>query len=136
MAATWADHYLSQAFVAADIRSAGTHGWAGAEAGAFAIDAMRLQGFDMREHRSQPVSDDLLQWADHVVVMEPMHEAVMGDRVPAGCLVRLWEFLDGATQVDDPQGHPLDAYKHAAASIGGAVQRMVEAHLAARRAGG
>ncbi len=136
MAATWTAHHLAQRFVMAEIRSAGTHGWDGAEAGAFAIDAMRELGHDMRQHRSQPLSDQLLDWADHVVVMEPMHEAVVRGRdvIEEAALVRLWDFVDGADQVDDPQGHPLDAYRAAAASIGDATQRMITAHLAARRA--
>jgi len=134
MAATWAEHHLAQRFVMAEIQSAGTHGWDGAEAGAYAIDAMRELGHDMRAHRSRAITQELIDWADHVVIMEPMHEDVIGERVAAGKLIRLWDYVDGADHIEDPQGHALAAFRNTATSIGGAILTMVVAHLAARRA--
>ncbi|MCP4873260.1 MAG: low molecular weight protein arginine phosphatase [Proteobacteria bacterium] len=134
MAATWTEHHLAQRFVIAEIRSAGTHAWDGSEAGAYAIDAMRELGHDMRAHRSQPVSEALLDWASHVVIMQPMHEEKIAGRVDAAKIVRLWDFVEGADRVVDPQGHPLDEFRTAAASIRDATSLMVKAHLATRRA--
>jgi protein-tyrosine phosphatase len=133
MAAAWAEQHLAEHFVVGEIRSAGTHAWGGAEAGAYAVDAMRELGHDMRAHLSQPVTDELLDWADHVVVMQPMHEDVVGER-GGDKLVRLWDYVEGAEQVVDPQGQPLKTYQAAAQSIGTAVLAMVTDHLAARRA--
>ena len=134
MASTWAEHYLTQHFVAGEIRSAGTHAWKGAEAGAYAIDAMREHGFDMRSHRSQPISSELLDWADHVVVMEPMHSEVVGPKVEPSKLIELWDYVDGADHIADPQGHPLEAFRRAAGEIEGAVSRLISRQVAERRA--
>jgi protein-tyrosine phosphatase len=134
MAATWVEQHLAERFVMAEIRSAGTHGWDGAEAGAYAIDAMRELGHDMRAHRSQPINEELLAWAEYVVIMQPMHEERIRGSVDSKKIVRLWDFVDGADRIVDPQGHDLDAFRVAAASIRDATKLMVAAHLAARRA--
>lgn len=134
MAAAWTEHHLAERFVMAEIRSAGTHAWDGAEAGAYAIDAMRELGHDMREHRSQPITQDLLDWAEFVVIMQPMHEEAIQDRLDASKIVRLWDYVEGADRIVDPQGHPLPAFAAAAASIRDATALMVAEHLAARRA--
>jgi protein-tyrosine-phosphatase len=133
MGAAWVERYLTERFVAGEIRSAGTHAWEGAEAGAYTIDAMRELGFDLRQHRTTPLSAELVEWADHVVVMEPMHAEVVS-KVAPDKVVRLWHWIDGAEEVDDPQGQPLEAHHRAAANIGEAVGKMVAEHLAARRA--
>lgn len=134
-AAAWAEKAWSERFVAAEIRSAGTHAWEGNPAGAYATDAMRELGVDLRAHRSQPLTLDLVAWADYVVVMEGMH-ADIADQLGAGdSLVRLWEFIDEEVhEVTDPQGGPLEDYQLAARVIRDAVNRMVTAHVAARRA--
>ena len=134
-AATWADKYLTDRFVFAEIKSAGTHAWDGNPAGAYSIDAMRELGFDMREHRSQPATAELLEWADHVVVMEPMHEEFLRPAMPEGkTMLRLWDYMEGTDHVVDPHGGPLEAHQQAAALIGTAIELMVSEHLAARRA--
>ena len=110
--------------------------WGGAEAAAYAIDAMRELEFDMRGHRSQALDAELLEWADHVVVMEPMHASLASELLPpsASKLEGLWEDLDeGLAHVPDPQGQGLDVYRASARSIGAAVGRLVERHLSLRR---
>ena len=134
MAEYWARKVLADRFVAAEIRSAGTHAWEGSEAGAYTIDAMRELGFDLRDHRTTPLNRDLIEWADHVVVMEPMHAEVVSTLVNEDNLVCLWHWIDQADEVVDPQGQPLEAHREAAERIGRAIQAMVGEHLAARRA--
>lgn len=125
---------LAERFVAADIRSAGTHAWEGGEAGAYTIDAMRELGFDLRQHRTTPLSRELIEWADHVVVAEPMHSEVVKVGGGEHKLVELWDWIEGADEVVDPQGKPMDDHREAAVRIGQAVEAMVADHMAARRA--
>ena len=136
MAAAWARRCLEDRFVAAEIRSAGTHAWGGAEAAAYGIDAMRELGFDMREHRSQVLDPALVGWADHVIVMEPMHGQVAADLVPegdSGKVEGLWRFMEADQgHVMDPQGSTLDDYRASARSIGQAVGRLIDEHLEGR----
>lgn len=133
MAEYHAREALADRFVAAEIRSAGTHAWAGEEAGAYTVDAMRELGFDLRKHRTTPLSRELLEWADHVVVMEPLHAEVVSIQGGQDKLVQLWDWIDGADEVVDPQGKPLDDHREAATRIGRAITAMVADHLAARR---
>jgi protein-tyrosine phosphatase len=139
MAAAWAERLLDDRFVAADILSAGSHAWDGSEAAAYAIDAMRELGFDLRAHRSRRLSAELMSWADHVVVMEPMHAEVsrgLLDSAAEGGKIRgLWEHLtDAAGQVSDPQGQDLDMYRSSAREIGEALDSLLGEILAELRA--
>jgi len=136
-AAAWAEHHLAQRFVSADIRSAGVAAWEGAEASAYAIDVMREHSVDMREHRSQPTSPDLLLWADHIIVMEPGHEEHIVQMQPEveERIIRLWDYLaEEADEVYDPHRQTIDVFRTSCASIGEAVKALIEEHLAARRA--
>lgn len=138
MAAEWAVRHLEERFVTPEIRSAGTHAHDGMEAAAYAIDAMRELGFDMRGHRSQRLDESLLDWADHVVVMEPMHAEIaallMAPSAEAARVSGLWSHLEGqAGAVPDPHRLSLEVYRHSARSIGAAVQRLVEEQLGAQR---
>jgi len=136
-AAAWAEHHLANRFVSAEIRSAGVAAWRGAEAGAYAIDVMRELGMDMREHRSQPISEELLHWSDHIVVMEPAHAdrivALSAEAAPR--IVGLWSYLaETPDYVPDPHQQGIEVFRSSCTSLGEAVEKLVEEHLAARRA--
>jgi len=136
-AATWAEHHLANRFVSADVRSAGVAAWNGAEAGAYAIDVMRELGMDMRGHRSQPISEELLRWADHIVVMEPAHAdhivAQFAEVAPR--IIGLWTYLaDTQEHVPDPHQQGIEVFRNSCRSVGEAVEKLIEEHLAARRA--
>lgn len=134
--ATWAEKWFTERFVSAEIRSAGTHAYDGREASAFATDAMRELGFDMRSHRTSRLAPEHLAWADHVVVMEPMHRdvALKLDPSAADKIIPMWAFVDGGgDEVDDPHGGALDAYRASAKELGEATQALVAHILAERR---
>ena len=138
IAAAWARRLLEDRFVVGEIRSAGTHAWEGAEAGAYAIDAMRELGFDLRSHRSQRLSKELLDWADQVVVMEPMHAEVacelLGPSGDRSKILQLWEDLpEQADHVWDPQGQALEVYRTSARVIGQSLEVLLVRLLSERR---
>ncbi len=140
IAAAWAARLLEDRFVAADIRSAGTHARAGSAAAAYATDAMRELGFDLRSHRSSPLDAELLVWADHVVVMEPMHadvaRSLLGGVDEVSKIQGLWlhQALP-ADHVADPQGQSLDVYRASALEIGTSLKAFFEASATAPRSG-
>ena len=130
MAAAWCQRHLEDEFIVAEIRSAGTHAWDGAEAAGYAADAMRELDFDLRGHRSQRLTAELIAWADHVVVMEPMHEELARELRASGesspTIHGLWVYLDGsASEVWDPQGTDLDSYRRSARELGAAMRRLI-----------
>jgi len=136
-AATWAERHLADRFVSAEIRSAGVAAWSGAEASAYAIDVMRELGMDMRDHRSTPISAELLHWADHIVVMEPGHAEYIESMLPEAQprIIGLWTYLDGGPEhVPDPHRQGIDVFRDSCNSLGAAVETLIDQHLAARRA--
>lgn len=136
-AGAWASKLFADRFVTVDVRSAGTHAYNGGLASANATQAMLPLGFDLRTHRTSAVTPELLAWADHVVVMEPMHRDRLLALAPAVAdkIIQMWEFVDGGgDHVVDPQGHEYAEFERSAAEIGEATAKLVEHVLAARRA--
>jgi len=137
-AARWAEQHFADRFVSCEIRSAGTFGADGFSAGADMILAMREHGFDLRDHRTSALTTELVQWADHIVVMEPAHAAVVLALLPEAQqqIVPLWEYLgDSPGYVIDPQGGELPGFYRCAEEIGRATATLVAEHLEKRRRG-
>jgi protein-tyrosine phosphatase len=151
MAEVWAVHHFGNRFVAAEVRSAGVialdivgdpavatefAGHPFSRAAAFAVEVMDTHGLDLSLHRTRRITAELIDWADTVIVMEPRHaEHALELRPAAGDRIEgLWIHADGEiSSIWDPQGRTLDEYRTSARMIGVAVERLVEAHLAARR---
>jgi protein-tyrosine phosphatase len=86
-------------------RSAGTLGLVDRPADPKAVAVMREIGVDLSDHRSRGVTDELVAWADHVVVMELEQAAHLREFFPAiGDKVRLLGTFAGRTRIDDPIG--------------------------------
>lgn len=56
-----------------DVRSAGVGAGTGGPASRGALGAAARHELDLSEHRSAPVDEDMLAWADLVLVMSPSH---------------------------------------------------------------
>ena len=100
------------------------------------VFAMRQHGFDLRTHRTSALSVELIDWADHIIVMEPAHADVVLALSPKAELgiVPLWRYLSEAPgHVVDPQGGPLEGFHRCAEELNRATAMLVEEHLAARR---
>ncbi len=136
-AAAWSQRWFSDNFVSPEIRSAGTHAYDGNPAAAYTVEAMHEHGFDLREHRTSRVTPEALAWADHVVVMEPMHLQALMSVAPEheDKYVPMWPFIGDGDQplVSDPHGGPLEGYREMALAIRDASERLVNHLLAARR---
>lgn len=86
-------------------RSASTLGLDGRPAHRHAVAVLREVGLDLRDHRSQPVSAELVDWADHVLVMEFTHAAHLREFFPsAGEKLLLLGTFGGMPEVSDPIG--------------------------------
>jgi len=101
---------------------------------------MRELGFDLRSHRSCPLDAELLSWADHVVVMEPMHAEVarrlFGGVEESSKIHGLWMHQAlPADHVADPQGQSLDVYRASAREIGTSLKAFFDPAVTASRSG-
>lgn len=135
-AAVAKERLTSEHFIAAQIRSASALGWDGYEAGAYTMDAMRELGFDLREHRSSPLTAEVCDWADKIVVMEPGHARRVLELAPhvEDRVLGLWDWMEGLDHVPDPQGEDLDTHRVCMKRIQGATERLVDDLVAELRA--
>jgi protein-tyrosine-phosphatase len=96
--------------------SAGVMAGRGAPASRFGVKALRELAIEMKPHRSQPVTDELVEKSNLIVVMAAGHRDVLLERYPAADnKIRLLKSFDPASDggdVFDPIGMSLDVYRH------------------------
>ena len=93
-----------------------------------AIAAAAEHGLDLTGHRSQPLTPELVAWADLVLAMSASH--LVGVRELAGEVddkaALLTEFAGaGADAVDDPFGGSIDSYRRIHAQL----EKLIDAAL-------
>ncbi len=105
-----------------EIRSAGTHAATGAPASDGARRTVQRHQQSLEDHRSAPLSPDLLDWADLVLTMGPGHllqVQMLGAGEKAALLVAFahghdpGEYVDGSPDfaVPDPFGGDDEVYE-------------------------
>jgi 2-C-methyl-D-erythritol 4-phosphate cytidylyltransferase len=102
-----------------EVRSAGVAAYPGAPASEGALAVASRRGMDLSSHRSAPLSEELMEWADLILAMsashlEVVHRAGGGDR--AGLLSSfarrgVLHPEPGETGVIDPFGGDSEAYE-------------------------
>lgn len=104
---------LEEASIAAEVRSAGTLPWAGGSAQPEAIATVAREGLDLTRHVAQPLTADLVGWADIVLGMQQAHVLQVRD-LDSAADVRLITELDSSGPrrdgIPDPMGLGADAY--------------------------
>lgn len=97
------------------VKSAGTIGMNGIMPTKEALKILELEGIGPEGLVSKPLTEDLIKWADLILVMEPEHKARILDMVPAyeGKVLYLAEFNPekGDIVIPDPVGRPLAFYR-------------------------
>ena len=102
--------------------SAGVSARLGAPVTEHSVTALKRVGIDISDHRSQPLTQKLLDHALAVFCMTETHRltiAATADPVPRNLLL-FREFMPGGREIEDPFGGPLALYE-------GARDEMVEA---------
>lgn len=113
-----------------DVRSAGTHAREEWRATPDAVEVCREVGVDISGHQAQRLTPELVDWADHVLVMEEMHSwAVQACDWRAPYKVwKLAEFV-GKKRIDDPIGKSARHYRKCrdllTKAVDGALERLV-----------
>jgi len=93
------------------VLSAGTSALGGGNAAEQAIQVMRERGIDIRDHRSRPLTPDLVDGAEAIFVMSSSHAHTIEEWFPdASPKVRL---LD-PEGVPDPVGQSVERYRETA----------------------
>ena len=106
-----------------EVRSAGVHGWEGAPASELAAALMRERGVEISGHRSQPLSEALVEWADLILTMTAAQTAWIRHAFPGadGKVERMSEYCGWAGDVEDPYGEDRAEYAQCADTLAGLV---------------
>ncbi len=135
MAAGLADRVAMELGLEVEIRSAGTLGIVDRPADPKMVAVAREIGIDLRDHRSQGLTAELVGWADRVLVMElehaeavtVLHEGAVPKIVQLGPLV-------GQPHIADPIGSWFKArFRRARDELSVAVRRVLENEVSSRR---
>lgn len=118
-----------------EVRSAGIAAYGGAPVNPGAVSALGEIGLSI-EGRSQPVTPELVEWADTIVCMELVHkERLLIDYPDAAArVVTLAEWAgDDGGDVADPHGGDLAEYRRVRDEIAGYIARAGFPHAVASR---
>jgi protein-tyrosine-phosphatase len=112
-----------------DVRSAGTGASPGAAASAEAVRVAAEQGLDLSAHESQPLTPELIAWADLVLTMGSSHREMVADQGGPEKVHLVTEFLEGdaaGQPVIDPFGGDTDIYRATFEQLQGAVGAVLD----------
>src|SRR5690606_33679702 len=118
-----------RAWTHVEVQSAGTGAVRGSAASPEAVDISREHDLDLESHSSQPLTPDLVAWADVVLTMSPSHAQVVRDIGGADKVALVTEFIEGEGRgeaVADPFGGDHDSYREAFAQLEAAVSGLLD----------
>lgn len=113
------------------VRSAGLIAEEEMRASLQCVEVMREGGVDIHQHLSKPLSEDLMKWADVVLVMTRDHLDEVSERFPHRSdkvhLLTVWPEteVEGHDEIDDPHGGDMETYRQIASRIEAEVQRIL-----------
>jgi len=106
------------------INSAGTMAGAGGRATREAIEALRRRELDLSSHRSNRLSVELINSADHIFAMTAGHVHAITDLVPSAG-PRISTLIPGE-DIDDPIGGTAQVYERCLAQIDSALKLRLD----------
>ncbi len=105
MAEGLARHYGHQRGIPLVASSGSTLGLLDRPAHKHAVKVMAEAGMDIRDHKSQPITGEMVDAADHILVMEIQHAAKLRERFPqADGKIMLLGTFGGGVEIADPLG--------------------------------
>lgn len=107
---------------AVEAKSAGTHVTAAMPASLGSQTAALEYGTSLTGHISQPVTQELLSWADYVYCVTEHHLAFLTARFPDSAS----KLLAFSSSIPDPFGQNDEAYHYCAAAIWGEICRILK----------
>lgn len=102
-----------------NVRSAGTWASSGQGASAYSVEILAEQGFDISEHVSKPINDQLLKESDLILCMELGQVEALKAEFPheASRIYSLSEMSGDPYSVYDPYGEPRSSYEKMVAEM-------------------
>jgi protein-tyrosine phosphatase len=112
--------------------SAGTWAVEGRRATGYAIEEMARRGLNLRDHRAQPVCEDLMDRADLVLGMTGRHVRTLTEAFPqhAHKVHLLSSLVGGRYDINDPYGGTRMEYAYVAQELEELIEAAYERILA------
>lgn len=110
------------------VRSAGVSAFSGDAASGNAVRALKKVGLDLSDHRSCPLTGQLLEVSDLILTMTNSHKDIILSTNPELELPihRFREWVrKGSKEVPDPFGGPLDIYVETRDSLAEAIPSII-----------
>ncbi|MEO0587475.1 MAG: low molecular weight protein arginine phosphatase, partial [Planctomycetota bacterium] len=107
-----------------EVSSAGVFAGAGQPASDEAVEAAKALGADIAEHRSRPLTREMVTDADVIYTMTESHRHAVLAMAPEAATKT--QRLDALRDVDDPFGGPAAAYEAAADQLRGAIESRLK----------
>ncbi len=130
MAEAYLEKRLGEEGMSVEVKSAGTFGMDGAPPTTETLKVLADEGIGPGGLESTKISEDLMKWADLILVMEPMHKSRIMSMLPeAEEKVRyLGEFNREKSEIiiADPIGKPLSFYRETFRRIKAPVEELVK----------
>lgn len=98
------------------IESAGVFAEIGQSASENAVKALEKYGIDLSQHRTQPVTDELIEKSDIILTMTEGHKMLLS-QMAKDKVYTLLEFTGSDGDITDPYGGDLEEYEECAKEI-------------------
>ncbi len=111
------------------VQSAVLSALTGSPAAENAVRVAGERGLDLTGHGAQPLTPELVDWADLVLGMSPSHLIGIADMGGAEKAALLTDFVDGpglGRAIEDPIGGDADTYRRTLAQVTEAVEGILE----------
>ncbi len=125
MAEAIARHIAEEFNLDLEVRSAGTSAMYGEPMTPLAEDALRAIGVEPHDHYSKPVDEELLNWADLVLVMTDRHLRDLSYRFGGKLNLTDKLYKLDESDIEDPYGGTLDEYIFTANRIRDAILKWL-----------
>ncbi|MDE3840324.1 low molecular weight protein arginine phosphatase [Bacillus methanolicus] len=118
----------SKSIPGVEVKSAGVFAVNGSEASPNAKKVLEENNIKQK-HQSTLLTNELIEWATHILTMTSGHKALVISRFPeaAGKTYTLNEFAHGkVSDIADPFGGPIEAYRKTFNEIKKAIEKLIE----------
>lgn len=109
-----------------EVRSAGVHTEEGLPASQHSQQVAGDLGLDLAQHRSRPVTAELVAWPDHILCLTEAHRQRLVSLFPEA---QERSRRLGSSDIPDPVGQPLERYRACALAIENALQEWLSDRL-------
>ncbi len=110
------------------VQSAGLSALAGSPAADNAIRVAGERGLDLSAHQAQPLTPELVDWADLVLGMSPSHLIGIADMDGADKAALMTDFVEGpglGRPIEDPIGGDTETYRRTLFQVTAAVEGIL-----------